>query len=317
MFPPPTKARDYDKKLAQEMTRLARIAQNLPPEQSALLEKLRRLVVTLTEVERQEAALHKDARAREETLRSEIEDFIGVPATAVDAPVEGFTGAEAGASTALVGSANGGTGASAVGGVFEEPPVDDPLAAAPISGEAGGGPAYAEEPGGGGESRNAGGSSLQRMLVTGAFDTITRQKKQPKKEGRALLAQGLDRIEAAHKSAAAEREAAASSLSLLRLAVAKRQRLEDAAPGHAELLQYLLRFEELGHHAAERQNQLRKYRAERSTLALTREFLANQARLMESIASGIGDASKGGKVAREAYLRQLEGIAQVKAVFEV
>lgn len=135
------------------------------------------------------------------------------------------------------------------------------------------------------------------------------RKKTP--EGKALLAEGLHRIEAAHEEAAAEREAAASRLSRLRLAVARRQREEDATPGHAELLQYLLRFEELGQHALEREKQLRRCRTERSTVAQTREFLANESRLLETIASGAEEAGRGGKGARESYLRQLEGIVQV------
>lgn len=140
-------------------------------------------------------------------------------------------------------------------------------------------------------------------------DGISRPK--PALEGKALFALGLHRIEAAHEAAAVERDQTASRLSRLRLAVARRQREEDAAPGHAELLHYLLRFEELGRHSLERQEQLRRCRAERQTLALTRELLANQARLLETVAGGVEEASKGSKAAREAYLRQIKGIVEV------
>ncbi|CAM9592436.1 unnamed protein product, partial [Laminaria digitata] len=111
-----------------------------------------------------------------------------------------------------------------------------------------------------------------------------------------------------YEAAEAEREAIALRLSRLRLAVARRQREEDATPGHSELLQYLLRFEELGRHSLERREQLRRCKAERSTMALTTEFLAKEARLLETIASGVEEASKGSKAAREAYMRQLKGI---------
>ncbi len=130
--------------------------------------------------------------------------------------------------------------------------------------------------------------------------------------GKARLAEGLHRIETAHRAAAAERKHAASRLSRLRLAVARRQREEDAAPSHSELLQYLLRFEELGRHSLERREQLRRCQAERSTLSLTRELLANQARLLETVAGGVEEASQGGKPAREAYMRQMEEIIQVR-----
>ena len=317
-LPYATKAREYGKKLAQEMSRLGRIAQTLPPDQSASLEKLRRLVVTLTEVERHESALRKEARAREDALRAEIDDFVGDRSTRVEAPDDGSKTAEVAESVLVEIAADTETGALVGGEAVGEVPVDDPLAVASKSGEERGESAEDEKGGDVDGARAPRGSSLHHILVAGSTATArTKSKRETKKEGRALLAEGLDRIEAAYEAASAERESMASRLSRLRLAVAKRQRQEDAAPGHAELLQYLLRFEELGHHAVERQNQLRRCRAERSTLALTRDFLANHARLMDTIASGVEEASKGSKGAREAYLRQLEGIVQVRHKYMV
>lgn len=212
-----------------------------------------------------------------------------------------------------------------IGVVLESVDYDPLLAAAATS----------ESPGGGEEEANKGRGVVSRMTMDGVFGQgVTaegaaaaggagsayqahkkkKNKKQKKKalEGKTLLAEGLHRIEAAHEVAKVEREETASRLSRLRLAVARRQREEDAAPGHAELLQYLLRFEELGRHALERERQLRKCQTERSSLAMTREFLAGEARLLEAIAGGVQDASKKGKAtAREEYLRQLEGIVEV------
>lgn len=130
-------------------------------------------------------------------------------------------------------------------------------------------------------------------------------------EGNAVLAEGLHRIEAAHEAAAAEREIQAARLSRLRLAIARRQREEDGTPGHAELLQYLSRFEELARHAREREKQLRRCQAERSTLALTREILADESRMLETFAGGVDEAAQKQRTAREAYMRQLEGMIKV------
>lgn len=128
--------------------------------------------------------------------------------------------------------------------------------------------------------------------------------------GKALLSQGLQRIEWAHRAAAAERATLAMDLSRARLAVARRQRQEDATPRHAELLQYLSRFEELGLHAKEREKQLRKCQSERSMLGLTRETLAEESRALEAIAGSVDDSLKQ-KSAREAFLRQFDNMIEV------
>lgn len=323
-------ARDYGNKLAQEMARLGRITRTLPPDEGASLEKLRRLVATLTEIERQEQAALEQGKAREAALRAEIAEFTGETAgdgggggggpgekaVAVVSPPPDAAPATAG------GPAGEGGGGAGKGRVLEKA-VDDPLAAmAEPQGQekedksgagkivgavpaAGGGalsvPRTAVVLGGGENGGGGGGGPAERKA---------NHRKKPALEGKALFAEGLHRIEAAYEMAAAEREESASRLSRLRLAVARRQREEDAALGHAELLQYLLRFEELGQHSLERQEQLRRCRAERSTLSLTRELLAKQARLLETIAGGVEEASKGGKGVREAYLRQIKGIVE-------
>lgn len=315
------------------MSRLARVAGSLPPDESASLEKLRRLVATLTEAEQQEHTVLAEGKAKEAALRAEIEDFTGgavgdettsspVSHTATEGAMEnGTVDAEAVVKRSSRGSRGGGRGGGGGDGAVQEISVaEDPLAMA----HSGAKEENAEK-----SHRDGDDSWTPRMGLTAAglsssknngSDAGAAQKMKEKNtrskavEGRALLAEGLQRIEEAHEAAAAEREAVASRLSRLRLAVARRQRDEDATPGHAELLQYLFRFEELGQHAMEREKQLRQCRAERSTLALTREFLANEARLLESIADGVDDAAsaKAGKGAREAYLRQLEDIVQVR-----
>ncbi|CAN0294925.1 unnamed protein product, partial [Ectocarpus sp. 8 AP-2014] len=327
-------ARDYGNKLAQEMARLGRITRTLPPDESASLEKLRRLVATLTEIERQEQAALEQGKAREAALRAEIADFTGETAgdsggggggpgekaVVVVSPPPDAAPATAGAPA---GEGGGGAGKRREGGGFVlEKAVDDPLAAMAEPQEqeeedkSGAGNIVGAVPAAGG-----GAVSVPRTTVVlgggenggggGPAERKANHKKKPALEGKALFAEGLHRIEAAYEVAAAEREESASRLSRLRLAVARRQREEDAALGHAELLQYLLRFEELGQHSLERQEQLRRCRAERSTLSLTRELLAKQARLLETIAGGVEEASKGGKGVREAYLRQIKGIVEV------
>ncbi|CAN0133993.1 unnamed protein product [Ectocarpus fasciculatus] len=324
-------ARDYGNKLAQEMTRLGRITRTLPPDESASLEKLRRLVATLTEIERQEQAALEQGKAREAALRAEIAEFTGVTAgggggdggpgekaVAVVSPPPDAAPATARAPT---GEGGGGVGKGREGGGFVlEKAVDDPLAAMAEPQEQqeedknGAGKIVGAVPVAGGRA-----VSVPRTAVVlgggengsgGPAERKAYHRKKPALEGKALFAEGLHRIEAAYEVAAAEREESASRLSRLRLAVARRQREEDAAPGHAELLQYLLRFEELGRHSQERQEQLRRCQAERSTLLLTRELLANQARLLETIAGGVEEASKGGKGVREAYMRQVKGIVE-------
>lgn len=335
------------------MSRLARIAQGLPPDQITSLEKLQRLVKTHTEAKAEEEKLIKEGRAQEAALRAEIDDFTGdgssgggdiAGATARDhqeylastvnaEKEESFLEKGRGAGSlrtgkAIVAGLGGGErseGKRRGGGtvVLQKSVVDDPLAALMLNSsppeyeERGDGPTAV----GGGRDENGRNSSVVGMKQgsyegggsSGSIKSKPKKKKAPRLEGRALLAEGLHRIEAAYDAAAAEREVTASRLSRLRLAVARRQREEDASPGHAELLQYLLRFEELGRHALEREEQLRRCQAELSTLSLTMEFLANEARLMESIAVGVEDASKGGKGPREVYMRQLEGIVQVSS----
>lgn len=318
------------------MDRLARIARALPPDDAPSLEKLRRLVATLTEVKLQEQAALEEGRAREAALRAEIEAFTGgtgggtgvdgsqgapSSAAAPDAASPPSAAAAAGGVAATEGSAHAAPSTNGGGGVVLEKSVDDPLAAMAEEPEEEREQGFKEE----GRAAGAAGAASARGVIsvprttvfsetdgadTGA-DMTERREKKPVLEGKALLAEGLHRIEAAHQAAAAEREQTASRLSRLRLAVARRQREEDAAPGHAELLQYLLRFEELGRHAMERQEQLRRCQAERSTLALTRELLTKQARLLETIAGGVEEASLGGKPVREAYMRQITEIIEV------
>ncbi|CAN0356977.1 unnamed protein product, partial [Ectocarpus sp. 13 AM-2016] len=328
-------ARDYGNKLAQEMARLGRITRTLPPDESASLEKLRRLVATLTEIERQEQAALEQGKAREAALRAEIAEFTGE--TAGDGGAGGGGGPaqkaaavvspppDAAPATAGAPAGEGGGGARKRregGGFVLEKAVDDPLAAMAEPQEheeedkSGAGKIVGAVPAAGG-----GAVSVPRTAVVlgggenggggGPAERKAKHRKKPALEGKALFAEGLHRIEAAYEVAAAEREESAARLSRLRLAVARRQREEDAALGHAELLQYLLRFEELGQHSLERQEQLRRCRAERSTLSLTRELLAKQAKLLETIAGGVEEASKGGKGVREAYLRQIKGIVEV------
>lgn len=345
------------------MSRLERIARTLPPDDSASVEKLRRLVATITEIEAQEQAALQENRAREAALRAEIDEF----SSAADAAGNAFANntdtnlptAPASDAASPVSSGRGGKGAppekmgrsvslpkeggGGDGGVVLEKTADDPLAAGAAEPE--GDEAKREK------ERRAGTASRMRAASTGGVFGVPRtavvvtgegggrgprttgddgrsrgnsssnggsgggseemKRTKPALEGKALFALGLHRIEAAHEAAAAERDQTASRLSRLRLAVARRQREEDAAPGHAELLQYLLRFEELGRHSLERQEQLRRCRAERQTLALTRELLAKQARLLETVAGGVEEAAKGSKAAREAYLRQIKGIVEV------
>lgn len=245
------------------MSRLTRIEQNLLPDQRSSLENLRRLISTLTDLQKQEESADEEFRTREAALRAEIEDFTG-----------SRTQPGSGGTITTVNAAVGGDTKS----IRDFP--EDPLA---------------EKAGDKQKFREQQHQAVERRSL----------------EGKALLAEGLLRIEAAHVAAAAEREIMATRLSRLRLAVARRQREEDATPGHAELLQYLLRFEELGLHAREREKQLRRCQAERSTLALTRETLANESRLLESVVSGVEEASKQ-KAAREAYMRQLDGMIQVQ-----
>ncbi|CAM9882907.1 unnamed protein product [Ectocarpus sp. 12 AP-2014] len=327
-------ARDYGNKLAQEMARLGRITRTLPPDESASLEKLRRLVATLTEIERQEQAALEQGKAREAALRAEIAEFTGETAGDGGGGGGGGPGEKAAAvvspppdaapATAGAPGGEGGGGArkgrEGAGFVLEKA-VDDPLAAMAEPQEqegedkSGVGKIVGAVPAAGG-----GAVSVPRTAVVlgggenggggGPAERKANHRKKPALEGKALFAEGLHRIEAAYEVAAAEREESAARLSRLRLAVARRQREEDAALGHAELLQYLLRFEELGQHSLERQEQLRRCRAERSTLSLTRELLAKQARLLETIAGGVEEASKGGKGVREAYLRQIKGIVE-------
>eukprot|EP00903_Cladosiphon_okamuranus_P018166 g16715.t2 len=318
-------ARDYGKRLAKETARLERVARALPPDVAPSLEKLRRLLATLTEVKLQEQATLEEGRAREAALRAEIEEFTGSTGGDGGQPAPPSTAA---ADAALPPSAAGGVvpeevsvravlSTNGAGVVVLEKSVDDPLAAIAESQEKQEEDVnFKKEEGragvaGAGAASTSGVTSVPRTTVvsgTSGGDNSSAggtrgKKKVPESKG--LLAEGLHRIEAAYQAAAVEREQTASRLSRLRLAVARRQREEDAAPGHAELLQYLLRFEELGRHATERQEQLRRCQAERSTLALTRELLTNQARLLETIAGGVDEASQGGKPAREAYMRQI------------
>ncbi|CAM9151127.1 unnamed protein product [Pylaiella littoralis] len=333
-------ARDYDKKLAQEMARLERIVRALPPGETPSLEKLRRLVATLAEVELQEQAALEEGRAQDAALRAEIDDFTGVTgggpsATSTTAALEAAspTAATAGADYEVLPEESSAAaslvrrrGRSGVGAVMLEKSIDDPLAAMAEP------PKEKEQEDGGGGRAAVGAKGVVHVPRTAVVMARTgatgaeggrennsssgggpiekKEKKKPVLEGKALLAEGLHRIEAAYQMAAAEREETASRLSRLRLAVARRQREADAAPGHAELLQYLLRFEELGRHSLERQEQFRRCQAERSTLVLTRELLANQARLLETIAGGVEEALNGPKGAREAYLQQIKGIVE-------
>ena len=319
------------------MARLERVARALPPDEAPSLEKLRRLVATLTEVKLQEQTALEEGRAREAALRAEIEEFTGgTGGTGGDGGHEGAPPSAASldaASPPAPAAATGGVvpaeGAvravsstnGAAGGVVLEKSADDPLAAMVESKEK---PEEdVKEEGRAAAAAAAGAASASGVIsvprttvVSGTGDSDNSgaagaRGRKPVLEGKALLAEGLHRIEAAYQAAAAEREQTASRLSRLRLAVARRQREEDAAPGHAELLQYLLRFEELGRHAMERQEQLRRCQAERSTLALTRELLTKQARLLETIAGGVQEASQGGKPAREAYMRQITEIIEV------
>eukprot|EP00904_Undaria_pinnatifida_P004530 jgi/Undpi1/14078/HiC_scaffold_9.g03729.m1 len=320
-------AREYGKKLAQEMSRLARIDQSLPPDQASAVEKLRRLLATLTEIELQEETTLEDGRAQEAALRAEIDDFTGgtrqvVPNAGKEAGLFTAGGGTRdileleGASKAVV-VRGGGRGQGKGGGAAVlAKTMDDPLAVAPKSPEMEADERRKKLGAVVGVGVGSGGAGLPMVLVAGGAtgqgvggDDVT-GKKNTALEGKALLAEGLHRIEAAHEAAAAEREAIASRLSRLRLAVARRQREEDATPGHSELLQYLLRFEELGRHSLERQEQLRRCKAERSTMALTTELLVKEARLLETIASGVDEAARGSKGAREAYLRQVNGIVQ-------
>ena len=318
------------------MARLERVARALPPDEAPSLEKLRRLVATLTEVKLQEQTALEEGRAREAALRAEIEEFTGgTGGTGGDGGHEGAPPSAASldaASPPAPAAATGGVvpaeGAAravsstngAAGGVVLEKSADDPLAAMVESKEK---PEEDVKEEGRAAAAAAGAASASGVIsvprttvVSGTGDSDNSgaagvRGRKPVLEGKALLAEGLHRIEAAYQAAAAEREQTASRLSRLRLAVARRQREEDAAPGHAELLQYLLRFEELGRHAMERQEQLRRCQAERSTLALTRELLTKQARLLETIAGGVQEASQGGKPAREAYMRQITEIIEV------
>ncbi|CAM9415074.1 unnamed protein product [Scytosiphon promiscuus] len=271
------------------MARLERIARTLPPDESASVEKLRRLVATVAEIEAQEQAVLKDGRARETALRAEIDEFTSA-ADVTGSAVDG----NADRQKTSRGPESDTVSPAALAGVGKGSPPESPGRSAPLSkeGKVGGGD---------------GGVVLQKT-ADDPLAAAAKPRAKPALEGKALFALGLHRIESAHEAAAAERERTASRLSRLRLAVARRQREEDAAPGHAELLQYLLRFEELGRHSLERQEQLNRCRAERQTLALTRELLANQARLLETVAGGVEEASKGSKAAREAYLRQMTGI---------
>lgn len=273
---PAAKARDYGEKLGHEMERLQRLQQALYPDQRASLEVLRRLVARLAELEAQEQAAREESLRREQQLRKEIADFKGSSAARA-APFD--SGKDAG-KAARESSARG-----------ARPVVESPL----MEGEQGD---VAED--------TPGAERLQAQGdKTGATDTQGREL-----EGNALLSEGLMRIEAAHQAAAAERDVVATRLSRLRLAVARRQREEDATPGHAELLQYLSRFEELGLHARERDKQLRRCQAEKSVLALTRETLAEEARLLETVAGGVDEASKLKNV-REAFLKQFDGMIEV------
>ena len=311
------------------MSRLARIDQSLPPDQASAVEKLRRLLATLTEIELQEETTLEDGRAQEAALRAEIDDFTGgtrqvVPNAGKEAGLFTAGGGTRdileleGASKAVV-VRGGGRGQGKGGGAAVlAKTMDDPLAVAPKSPEMEADERRKKLGAVVGVGVGSGGAGLPMVLVAGGAtgqgvggDDVT-GKKNTALEGKALLAEGLHRIEAAHEAAAAEREAIASRLSRLRLAVARRQREEDATPGHSELLQYLLRFEELGRHSLERQEQLRRCKAERSTMALTTELLVKEARLLETIASGVDEAARGSKGAREAYLRQVNGIVQVR-----
>eukprot|EP00752_Nemacystus_decipiens_P006148 g5546.t1 len=326
-------ARDYGKRLAQEMARLERVARALSPDDAPSLEKLRRLVATLNEAKLHEQAALEEGQAREAALRAEIEEFTGgngsqggaAPPTApLDAasPPTAAGGLPAVQAEGAVQAAVSGSNGAAEAGVVLGTSADDPLAAMLESKEKREKEDAREEGRvaavavAGAAASVSGVVSVPRTTVaSGTSDgenggAAGASGKKPALEGKALLAEGLHRIEAAYQAAAVEREQTASRLSRLRLAVARRQREEDAAPGHAELLQYLLRFEELGRHATERQEQLRRCQAERSTLALTRELLTKQARLLETIAGGVEEASQGGKPAREAYMRQITEIIE-------
>lgn len=275
---PAGKARDYGEKLAHEMERLQRLQQALYPDQRASLEVLRRLVSRLAELEAQEQAAREESFRREDQLRQEIADFKGSSATP----------------TARLDSGKDAGKAARESTRGSRPVVGNPL----TEGEQG--DVADDTPG------------VERLQAqedtTGATGTQDRVL-----EGNALLSEGLMRIEAAHRAAAAERDVVAIRLSRLRLAVARRQREEDATPGHAELLQYLSRFEELGLHARERDKRLRWCQAEKSMLALTRETLAEEARLLETVAGGVDEASKLKNV-REAFLKQFDGMIEVSSM---
>lgn len=244
----------------------------------------------------------EEFRSREAALRAEIDDFRGGAATgattgrAPSAESSGQEGAAVGQGKSQEASASG---ASSVRGGSEDPLAEPRL-------DEGNDDALQTSR----EDELLQQQQRQRQHQQHPAGAIT-PIATPSLEGKALLAEGLHRIEAAHEAAAAEREMLATRLSRLRLAVARRQREEDATPGHAELLQYLLRFEELGKHAREREKQLRGCQAERSTLARTREILANESRALEAIASGVDDAAHKHKAARETFVRQLTGMIKV------
>ncbi|CAM9433419.1 unnamed protein product [Sphacelaria rigidula] len=302
-------AREYSGKLAQEMSRLGRIEHGLLPDQRSALETLRRLLATSTALERQEQSTLEEFRAREAALRSEIDDYVNNGGTH---PGAGGMDMGPAAKTAAPGRQDG----MNVVGVGQR--ESQPRSQSPGAGDAGTGPPHRKDSD---PSLHQERLQIQQHQDQSPLDVVVSTTTsstgiassaiaapQTSLEGKALLAEGLHRIEAAHWAAAGEREMLATRLSRLRLAVARRQREEDAVPGHAELLQYLLRFEELGKHARERERQLRKCQAERSTLALTREILADQSRLLETVTSGVDDAAHKHKAAREAYMHQLEGM---------
>ncbi|CAM9979483.1 unnamed protein product [Choristocarpus tenellus] len=118
-------------------------------------------------------------------------------------------------------------------------------------------------------------------------------------------------IEAAWEAAVMEREGLAVNLARLNIDFSRRQHLLDKVPCQAELLEYLMRFEELHKHAGARETELQQCQGGLASLGLTREFMAKEVKLLDSVAGSLEVAFQS-RASREEFQRQFKGVVQVR-----
>ncbi|CAM9395625.1 unnamed protein product [Discosporangium mesarthrocarpum] len=119
----------------------------------------------------------------------------------------------------------------------------------------------------------------------------------------------MSRIEEAHAAAEVEREQLASQVAQLLGEAARQQWEAEGVPSREELLECLRRLEELDRHSVARAGEFQRCRAGLASLVLSKDFMAKEARVLDSVSGSLEGACRS-KGSRQELLRQFEANTQ-------